>query len=205
MKIGSLNVRELWSDAKKEDVTNFFSKNYLEFCCLQKTEMDTLPGREGRFIWKAKEVRWSTEGVLGRSGRILTCWNERKFTCISTWNLREAVVVNGWWRATREEYSIINVCAPCNRVEKGRLWDRGLGCRVGGGCESMYYRRFLILDEGERVGLRCRVWSRETLEFKEFIEKNGLIDVDLQRRKYTWYKSNETCKSRINRALINEK
>lgn len=42
-------------------------------------------------------------------------------------------------------------------------------------------------------------------EFREFVERNVLIDVGLQGRKFTWYKGNGTCKSRINHALVNER
>lgn len=42
-------------------------------------------------------------------------------------------------------------------------------------------------------------------EFNDFVVGNCLVDVGLQGRKFTWYKYNGSCKSRIDRALINEK
>lgn len=207
MKIGSLNVRGLGSDAKKDDVAAFFTNNNLDFCCLQETKMGNFLEKDGRRIWKTKEVRWSAEGAVGRSGGILTCWDERKFACSSTWNLGRAVIVNGMWRETMEEICLINVYVPCNREEKSRLWDmlslvveqaaRSHICIIGDFNS--------ILDTGERVGSGWQVSSRERMEFKDFVENNKLIDVALQGRKYTWYKDNGMCKSRIDRALINEK
>lgn len=86
--------------------------------------MESFTDRDGRRIWKSNDIKWSAEGLIGRAGGILTCWDERKFTCMSTWSLGGAVVVNGWWNATREECCVINVYASCKREEKRRLWDR---------------------------------------------------------------------------------
>lgn len=62
-----------------------------------------------------------------------------------------------------------------------------------------------ILDEGERAGRRRRVDPGEMREFCEFVEGNGLIDLPLHGRKYTSYKSDGSCRSKIDRALINDK
>lgn len=56
MKVGSLNIRWLGCDAKKDEVASFFTKFSLDFCCLQETKMDSLMEKEGRRIWKDKEV-----------------------------------------------------------------------------------------------------------------------------------------------------
>ncbi|KAL6525382.1 hypothetical protein OROHE_015689 [Orobanche hederae] len=42
-------------------------------------------------------------------------------------------------------------------------------------------------------------------EFAEFVARGELVDLSLRGRKYTWYRSNGMCKSRIDRALMNEK
>lgn len=46
--------------------------------------------------------------------------------------------------------------------------------------------------------------SRDKRDFVEFVESSNLIGVNLQGRKFTWYNKRGTCKSRIDRALINE-
>lgn len=102
---------------------------------------------------------------------------------------------------------IVNVYVPCCRVEKRRLWDllavvaaqsRGISMCIIGDLNS-------ILVEGERVGIGGRDDSGERKEFRAFVEGSGLIDVPLQGRKFTCYKSDGSCKSRIDRALINER
>lgn len=207
MKIGSMNVRGLGCDAKKDDVAIFLMKNNLDFCCLQETKMASFSDHDGRRIWKDKDFGWCAEGAVGRSGGILTCWDARKFTCLSAWNLGGAVIINGWWEATREEIYIINVYAPCCRDGKRRLWDSlGLVLSQSSRVAACLIGDFnSILDSGERSGSGWRMSSREISEFKNFVEENSLQDLGLQGRKYTWYRSNGKCKSRIDRALINDK
>lgn len=60
-----------------------------------------------------------------------------------------------------------------------------------------------ILDEGERVGEGENESARERLEFEAFVEKSRLFDVELQGRRFTWYKCKGGLKSRIDRALVN--
>lgn len=108
---------------------------------------------------------------------------------------------------TGEEICLINVYAPCTRDEKGRLWDRLslVLAQIGEALVCIIGDFNSILDAGERVGSGWRVSSRERSDFMDFMAENRLIDVALQGRKYTWYKGNGSCKSRIDRALINEK
>lgn len=62
-----------------------------------------------------------------------------------------------------------------------------------------------ILEVGERVGLGGTGSLRDRREFKEFVERGKLVDVKIEGRKYTYYMSNGTCKSKVDRALINGK
>lgn len=47
--------------------------------------------------------------------------------------------------------------------------------------------------------------ARDRGELKEFLKRSKLIDMKLQGRKFTWYRNYGTCKSRLDKALINEK
>lgn len=62
-----------------------------------------------------------------------------------------------------------------------------------------------ILHIEERVGVGSTLTSRDKRDFLAFVENCKPLDIKLQGRKYTWYRSNDTCKSRIDRALINER
>lgn len=113
--------------------------------------------------------------------------------------------MNGVWNAIGEDVCIINVYAPCSSEEKTLLWDR-LALVLE---QRQIYVLVLwgdfnsIVDEGERVGVGGNYAVRDRKAFREFLERYKLIDVKLQGNRFTWYIS--TCKSMIERALINEK
>lgn len=109
------------------------------------------------------------------------------------------MVVNGWWKATREEMCLINVYAPCCRECKERLWDMlRLVVTQAIGVSVCLIRDFnSILDVGERAGTGWQISMREIAEFRDFVEMNNLHDLELQGRKCAWYRSNDKCKIRI--------
>lgn len=118
MIIGSWNVRGMGGEAKKAEVATFFSKFNLDFCCIQESKLELLPENEGRQVWRDKEIKWTIEAAVGRSGGLISYWDERRLVCVSTWNIGGAVIFNGLWKATREEVCVINIYAPCNRAKR---------------------------------------------------------------------------------------
>lgn len=207
MKIWSINTRGLGSTAKRDDLSSFFTNNDLDICCVQETKMESFSDRDGKTIWNTNGVRWAAEGAIGRSGGILTFWDDKKFAVMSQWGIGGALVVCGRWRSTGDDFCIINIYAPCNFEEKKLLWDRLL---IVVGQRNDIFTCIIgdfnsILEDGERVGAGRYASSRDLREFAGFLENGKLVDVRLSGRKFTWYQSGGRCKSRIDRALINEK
>lgn len=102
------------------------------------------------------------------------------------------MVVNGRWKISNEEVSIINIYAPCIRAEKRLLWDRlSLVVAQSSGSLLCLISHFnSILEEDERKGVGGSGCPGERHEFKDFVEGLGLFDVPLQGRRFTCYKSN---------------
>lgn len=206
MKIGSYNIRGLGSKIKKDEIHSFFINNKLDFCCVQETKIESFSDLVGRSIWKSASVGWYALGSRGRSGGILSFWDANKFLSSSQWSMGGAVVVNGRWCFSGEEYCIVNIYASCNLEEKILLWDRlSLVIEQNSRIKLCLIGDFnSILEDYERAGSGSGSSSRDRRKFKEFVENGQLHDVKLQGRKFTWYKPNGTCKSRIDRALIND-
>lgn len=190
MKIGSYNIRGLGSKLKKDEIFSFFSSNNLDICCVQETKVEEFTELEGRLLWKSiEDVKWSCEGSSGRSGGILTFWDDSKFRCSSHWCIGGVVVMVGRWRETGEDLCIVNVYAPCEEMDKRLLWDR-LQLIVD---QWSDYNLCLIgdfnaiLEEGERVGVSGEGSQRGDGGFVQFVEGCNLFDVRLQGRKFTCY------------------
>lgn len=208
MKIGSYNIRGLGSKLKRDEIFSFFTINNLDICCVQETKVEEWSEEEGILLWKkAAEVKWGYKGSMGRSGGVLTFWDDSKFRSSSHWSIGGAVVVVGIWRETREVFCIVNVYASCEEEEKRLLWDKlQLVVEQWSDVNLCLIGDFnSILEEGERVGVGGEGAVGRDGGFKEFVERHELYDVCLQGRKYTWYMSNGTSKSRIDRALINDR
>jgi len=47
-------------------------------------------------------------------------------------------------------------------------------------------------------------YSKENWEFNNFIERSELLDIPMIGRKFTWYKSDGSVKSRIDRVMISK-
>lgn len=116
------------------------------------------------------------------------------------------MVVNGFWRESREEMCIVNVYAPRNLGDKILLWDM-IALVVGQKEEvcTCIIRDFnYIMEIRERVGVGGDDSEMDRREFGEFVVRSKLWDVALKGRKYTCYHSGGACKSRLDRALIND-
>lgn len=61
-----------------------------------------------------------------------------------------------------------------------------------------------IRCEEERDGIGNGNESREMENFDGFINQNNLLDISLRGRVFTWYRSDGTCKSKLDRALVND-
>ncbi|KAL8458763.1 hypothetical protein ACS0TY_036319 [Phlomoides rotata] len=61
-----------------------------------------------------------------------------------------------------------------------------------------------IKEENERVGRAEFTDQRGIRLFQEFIELSNLIDLPLRGHSYTWYRPDGSCKSRLDRLLVND-
>jgi len=62
-----------------------------------------------------------------------------------------------------------------------------------------------VKNVNERKGVSERVaLSNEIIGFNGFIDKNILLDLPIIGKKFTWFKSNGSAKSRLDRVLVND-
>lgn len=61
-----------------------------------------------------------------------------------------------------------------------------------------------ILETGKRIGEGGAASLGGARGLKELISNNKLHDVNIQGKRFTWYRSHGACKSRIDRAFVND-
>ncbi|KAL8554478.1 hypothetical protein ACS0TY_002607 [Phlomoides rotata] len=160
--------------------------------------METMESRVGTELWPDKDFDWAWKEADGRAGGLISIWNRKLFSKTSSWHCRGLLVVNGRWREDGGEMVIINVYAPCSTVEKEQLWET-----IKLVLEQNEEARICVVEE-ERLGRREDIDRRDINLFDDLISSSGLVDLPLWGRKFTWYKPDGTCKSKLDRILVNE-
>lgn len=115
-------------------------------------------------------------------------------------------MVVGRERGSKEVICVINVTVRCCDEDQLFMWDRlKMVAEQWEDLRICLIGDFnAILEPVEMVGEGGSRLSRESQGLKEFMSSCELLDVKLQGRCFTWYRSNGACKSRIDRALIND-
>lgn len=205
MKIISYNIRGIGSIIKKREVQELIRKFKPVFCCIQETKLEGMSAIQVKSIWGGDRVNWMVRNSEGRSGGILSMWDPDIFSCLSSWEMPGAVIVNGFWGPDRKGCCIINVYAPNDSEGRADLWDRIL-CVIqqsSNDCVCILGDFNAIRSISERRGRSLNQNRKDMDLFDGFIRDAQLLDLPLNGRNYTCYKADGTCKSRIDRVLVN--
>ncbi|KAL8547280.1 hypothetical protein ACS0TY_006850 [Phlomoides rotata] len=176
-----------------------------DICCIQESKVESVDCKMCRALWGNRPCEWAYLGSEGSSGGIITLWNPEVFQRISDWSRTGMVVVNGRWVEDGGNCTIINVYAPNTAILRWEIWDY-IQSVVGQYNED----RVCIMgdfnsirDTGERVG-RAATWDIADINrFNNFIQGSDLTEIQLVGRSFTWYRPNGSCKSKLDRLLVN--
>lgn len=131
-------------------------------------------------------------------------WDSSIFVRQEVWGEKGILGVSGLWEGC--PINIINVYSSCKAGEKRELW-RSVTEKMAGREEELWCicgDFNAIRSENERRGVASGSRRKEMKDFSEWINNLHLIDLPLERRKYTWYKENGSSCSRIDRFLISK-
>ena len=102
---------------------------------------------------------------------------------------------------------VVNIYAACSLSEKKILWDELTNIKVASQDSVWCFCGDFnaIRSRSERKGVRNRGdQSSEISGFNSFIDSNLLLDLPIVGKKYTWFKSNGSAKSRLDKVLVSE-
>lgn len=173
-------------------------------CLFQETKRALFTDSMIHNLWGHKDVMWVAKESNGLSGGLLSVWNKDLFTFKYSFSGGGFLGVCVEWNAGL--LYIVNIYSPCSMSGKRQLWsdliafklhnDPGEWC-LGGDFNS-------ILKVGERRGRGGAVNSKERIEFSQFCEAMDIIDIPVMGKKFTWFNSDGTSMSRLDRFLISE-
>ncbi|GKV03088.1 hypothetical protein SLEP1_g15456 [Rubroshorea leprosula] len=136
-----------------------------------------------RKLWDSDNMEWVAKPSSGAFGGLIIIWNSEVFKKVDVFEGDGFLGIYGLWGPEAHPCILCNVYSPCDLEKKKILWG-SLQCLQ------------------ERKGGRSA--RREITGFEEFILNNGLMDLPMLGRKYTWYQLNGQCMSRLDRFLFND-
>jgi len=175
--------------------------------CLQETKTNQVSAARCYAIWGDNKVGWvHFEGENG-GGCLLSMWHTDAFIYGSHTMGKGYIAVFGQNVKTNRLCAVVNVYAACSRREKKALWGelthiKTVSQTLVWCCCGDFNA---VRSQSERKGVRERDnRSRETVDFNRFIDANLLIELPFVGKSFTWFNSNGSAKSRLDRVLVSE-
>lgn len=114
--------------------------------------------------------------------------------------------VKGSWGSDKIPCAIVNIYSPCDLQGKHGLWSSLLNLleQDPNRCWCFAGDFNAVCRKEERNGSGVSNSRSERRKFRDFIESNGLVDLPLLGRKFTWYKPGALVMSRIDRFLLSD-
>lgn len=201
MKILSWNTRGLGDKTKRMVVKRSIKRLNPNLVLIQETKKDIIDLVLVKELWSYKDIGWSFVEAIGRSGGILTMWDESKISV--------AQVLKGGYSLTvkcltinKKSFWITNVYRPNDYRERKHLWAElqslAAYCVEAwciGGDFNVIRRIQERLPQGRVIrGMR---------KFNNFITLAQLMEIPLSNGKFTWPREgNVTSRTLLDRFLI---
>ncbi|GKV32708.1 hypothetical protein SLEP1_g41295 [Rubroshorea leprosula] len=203
MKILSFNVRGLGGILKKKEVGKLVKAERPDFLFLQETKLEKADGNLCRMLWNSDGFDWVMKGSSGASGGMVCVWDKLQFTKKEEFVGDGFLGVVGEWGVSKLQCYFVNVYASNDKRKKVEVWEelqkviieKGGRWLLAGDFNAVRYLEEKRGRTGENVEMR---------DFNAFIETTGLVDIRLANRRFTWYRSDGSSMSRLDRVLMTE-
>ena len=175
--------------------------------CIQESKLGVVDDWMIKSIWSDVACGYSYQPSVGASGGLVTVWDTSYVNVWFTMSFRHVLVIKGTVVSTAENFTVVNVYAPCDSEAKRALWD-ALSPLVANNiddcvcvCGDFNY----VLNGEERRGQSTMFRQADSDLFNKFIEENCLMDLPICSRLFTWYHGDGVSMSRLDRFLLSTK
>ncbi|XP_068492295.1 uncharacterized protein [Phaseolus vulgaris] len=205
MIIVNLNIRGLRGSTKARYMRQIIACEGAKFVCIQETKAKVLSDAKCYSVWGDNKIGWlHYEGVNG-SGSLLSMWYKEAFNYMSHLMGKGFIVVFGNYLKFKITCAVVNVYANCNLNDKKMLWTKLSNIKANSQVTVWCFCGDFnaIRSCSERKGSQGRDdHSSEIRGFNTFIDSNLLLDLLIVGKKFTWFKSNGSAKSRLDKVLV---
>ncbi|XP_021979365.1 uncharacterized protein LOC110875476 [Helianthus annuus] len=199
MNVVSINIRGIGNVEKGDWIRNIRIRNGAAFVLIQETQFASLEGFNISRFWGNDNYGMECVDATGRSGGLVTLWDNKKYNSVSVLKNRYFLSLGGIVKESGKELCVINVYAPQKPADKKVLWvklarflDNYRGMVIIGGDFNC------VRNRDERRNSKFNVGSAS--DFNEFLEEVGLHEYGLRGRKFMYVTGNKC--SRIDRIFV---
>ncbi|XP_071727641.1 uncharacterized protein [Rutidosis leptorrhynchoides] len=204
MKILSLNVRGFAVKGKFGWVRNICVSERPCLAVFQETKCGKINDNWISALWGGSNFGYVQKEAVGSSGRLLCIWDSSVFEAIDCTGGDCFIAIRGKWVKSGSESIIVNVYGPYNDRDKKAMWE-SLDSLI----QSFESSWLLVGDFNEVRTPDDRLNSQfnhvRADRFNEFINRNGLIEIDISERKFMRISDDGVKFSKIDRFLVNNR
>lgn len=180
-KVISWNVHGINAKGKRLIICGCLSKWSPMVVCLQETKMEEYNDGVINSIWSVKDKGWQTIPAKGLAGKIVIPWKDDHVLCADI--IKGECTLSCIFENHSGGFGWIFTGVYCrgNRTEKDILWEELENCRTKWGGNWIIGGDFnMTMQRNERSGSNFSVM--EAKEFKERMDKVGVVDLPLSKR-----------------------
>ncbi|XP_022023908.1 uncharacterized protein LOC110924177 [Helianthus annuus] len=201
MNFISLNVRGVRGGVKAGWVRDLKFKSGASFIALQETMVLGISTSSMTGFWGNFKFELESVDATGTSGGLVSMWDPSMFKLGNSVKDRNFIYLSGKLVGSGETINIFNIYAPQSTSAKLRLWEAlsALILSAEGMCLLMGDFNAVRLVEERKNSCFNPVCARN---FNDFIFSCGLLEYNMQGRRFTCSRDNGKKLSKIDRVLV---
>ncbi|XP_071733556.1 uncharacterized protein [Rutidosis leptorrhynchoides] len=201
MKIITLNVRGFGVKGKFGWVKSLCFNEKPDFLALQETRCKPLSDQWVGLLWGSSDFGYIQREAVGYSGGMLLIWDTKSFGASSTMCCDYFLAVRGNWVGSGKESIIVNIYGPHDDASKKIMW-RSLDSILLG-IESVW----VLCGDFNEVRIEsdrknCEFNRRRASKFNDLINRNKLIEIPINGRRFTRISDDGVKFSKLDRFLV---
>ncbi|XP_071727355.1 uncharacterized protein [Rutidosis leptorrhynchoides] len=203
MKILSLNVRGFGVEGKFRWVKGLCSSEKPNVVVLQETKVHYIDEGWVQSLWGGNNCGFVQIEAEGNSGGLLTIWDSSSFVANSAVGNRYFIAFRGTWLGSGVESAIVNIYGPHNDKCKIEMWgalDNLLSSVDSAWVLCGDFNE--VRSHSER--LNCVFNQSRASRFNDFIERNSLVEIPINGKRFTRISDDGTKFSKLDRFLVND-
>lgn len=207
MNILSYNIRGLGRGVKWSAVRKLVKYHHVDMLCLQETKKEAVDRTTCQALWGESDLCWESQPASNSAGGLLCIWNDQTFRVKRKITGRGFIFMEGIWIQDMQRIFLVNVYSPCDAPSRRILWEdiKQLKSQNSDGNWCIMGDFNSIRDPAERVSVTQREADNNSIsEFNSWLEELEVEEAQCVGRRFTWYRSNGTVKSKPDRFFISD-